>query len=76
VLRLAQALQASHYDALKNQVSAVDATISLVDPKKDQELFIEHNLRPFSSPTDWTFEPCSSYYDTVSEMDLLVLLSA
>jgi len=64
VLHLAQALQASHYDALKNQVSAVDATISLVDPKKDQELFIEHNLRPFDSPTDWTFEPCSSYYDT------------
>ena len=40
--------------------------------QKDQELFIEHNLRPFDSPTDWTFEPCSSYYDTVSEMGLLV----
>ncbi|KAF8490779.1 hypothetical protein F5888DRAFT_1795913 [Russula emetica] len=64
VLHLAQALQSSHYDALKSQVSVVDGAISSVDPKKDQELFIEHNLRPFDSPTDWTFEPCSRYYDT------------
>ncbi|KAH9999595.1 hypothetical protein BJV74DRAFT_944693 [Russula compacta] len=64
VLHYAQALQLTHYDTLKNQVSAVDAAISLVDPKKDQELFIEHNLRPFSSPADWTFEPCASHYDT------------
>ncbi|KAF8469405.1 hypothetical protein DFH94DRAFT_795809 [Russula ochroleuca] len=64
VLHLAQTLHLSHYDALKNQVSVVDTAISLVDPKKDQELFIEHNLRPFDSPTDWTFEPCSRYYDT------------
>lgn len=64
VLRLAQSLQSSHYDVLKSQVSVVDAAISSVDPKKDQELFIEHNLRPFDSPTDWTFEPCSRYYDT------------
>ncbi|KAF8488671.1 hypothetical protein F5888DRAFT_1796322 [Russula emetica] len=64
VLHLAQTLQSSHYDALKSQVSVVDGAISSVDPKKDQELFIEHNLRPFDSPTDWTFEPCSRYYDT------------
>jgi formin-binding protein 1 len=68
--------QFNHYDALRNQVSVVDTAISSVDPKKDQELFIEHNLRPFDSPTDWTFEPCSRYYDTVSEMDLLASLSA
>lgn len=70
MLHLAQTLQSSHYEALKGQVSVVDAAISSVDPKKDQELFIEHNLRPFASPADWTFEPCSSYYDTVSGMVL------
>ncbi|KAI0287946.1 hypothetical protein BC826DRAFT_1168600 [Russula brevipes] len=64
VLRHAQALQLTHYDTLKNQVSAVDASISSVDPKKDQELFIEHNLRPFGAPADWTFEPCAIHYDT------------
>jgi len=64
VLHLAQELQLTHCDALKNQVSAVDSTISSIDPKKDQGLFIEHNLRPFSAPADWTFEPCASYYDT------------
>ena len=72
MLHLAQALQLTHYDSLKNQVSAVDTAISLVDPKKDQELFIEHNLRPFDCPADWTFEPCASHYDTVSKTGPLV----
>ena len=76
MLHLAQELQLSHYDALKGQVSVVDGAISSVDPKKDQELFIEHNLRPFDTPTDWTFEPCSRYYDTVSGIDRSAWLSA
>lgn len=72
MLRHAQGLQLTHYDALKSQVTVLDAAISEVDPKKDQELFIEHNLRPFGSPPDWTFEPCASYYDTVREMSAFV----
>ncbi|KAH9985527.1 hypothetical protein BJV77DRAFT_1061951 [Russula vinacea] len=64
VLHLAQMFHYNHYDALRNSVSVVDTAISMVDPKKDQELFIEYNLRPFESPTDWTFEPCPRYYDT------------
>ncbi|KAI9463789.1 hypothetical protein F5148DRAFT_1286022 [Russula earlei] len=64
VLHLAQELQLVHCDTLKSQLSAVDSAITSVDPKKDQALFIEHNLRPFSSPADWNFEPCASYYDT------------
>jgi len=35
-----------------------------IDCKKDQVLFIEHNFRPFGPPTDWSFEPCASHYDT------------
>lgn len=76
VLHLAQMFHYNHYDALRNSVSVVDTAISMVDPKKDQELFIEYNLRPFESPTDWTFEPCPRYYDTVSEMDVLASLFA
>ncbi|KAI0301167.1 hypothetical protein B0F90DRAFT_1817183 [Multifurca ochricompacta] len=64
VLRHAQTLQLGHQDTLKEHVSVVDAALTEVDPKKDQNLFIEHNLRPFSSPTDWSFEPCASHYDT------------
>lgn len=64
VLQHAQALQLSHLDALKNQVSAVVVALTEIDCKKDQVLFIEHNFRPFDSPADWGFEPCASHYDT------------
>ncbi|KAH8994342.1 hypothetical protein EDB86DRAFT_3078196 [Lactarius hatsudake] len=64
VLQHAQALQLSHHDALKNQASVVGVALTEINPKKDQAVFIEHNLRPFASPTDWSFEPCASHYDT------------
>jgi formin-binding protein 1 len=72
VLRHAQGLQLGHHDALKNQLSIADVAISEINPKKDQELFIEHNLRAFGCPADWTFEPCASHYDTVREMGIFV----
>ncbi|KAH9168432.1 hypothetical protein EDB89DRAFT_2073863 [Lactarius sanguifluus] len=64
VLQHAQALQLSHHDALKNQASVVGVALTEINFKKDQAVFIEHNLRPFASPTDWSFEPCASHYDT------------
>ncbi|KAI9465047.1 hypothetical protein BJY52DRAFT_1184087 [Lactarius psammicola] len=64
VLQHAQALQLSHYDVLKNQASVVGVALADINSKKDQALFIEHNLRPFTSPADWNFEPCASHYDT------------
>lgn len=64
VLQHAQALQLSHQDALKNQASVVVVALTEINSKKDQALFIEHNLRPFDSPTDWSFEPCAAHYDT------------
>jgi len=67
VLQHAQALQLSHYDALKNQASVIGVALTEINAKKDQALFIEHNLRPFTSPADWSFEPCASHYDTVSD---------
>ncbi|KAH9161158.1 hypothetical protein EDB89DRAFT_2116931 [Lactarius sanguifluus] len=66
VLQHAQALQLSHHDALKNQASVVGVALTEINSKKDQAVFIEHNLRPFASPTDWSFEPCASHYDTRS----------
>lgn len=64
VLQHAQALQLSHHDALKNQASVVGVALAEINCKKDQAVFIEHNLRPFASPTDWSFEPCASHDDT------------
>ncbi|EIM85766.1 uncharacterized protein STEHIDRAFT_79768 [Stereum hirsutum FP-91666 SS1] len=64
VLHHAQALQITHYDVLKTLVTAADTALSEVDAQRDQAMFIDYNIRPFSMPTDWAFEPCASHYDT------------
>ncbi|KAJ7288142.1 hypothetical protein C8J57DRAFT_1641335 [Mycena rebaudengoi] len=58
ILAHSQALQSSHLDVLKSRLSKVEAVLGQVDPAKDQDLFIEHNIRPFNPPSDWKFEPC------------------
>ncbi|KAF7346569.1 hypothetical protein MSAN_01885000 [Mycena sanguinolenta] len=60
------ALQTGHMDALKVQLDRVEAALAQVDPIRDQDLFIEHNIRPFKAPSDWKFEPCVNHYDTAS----------
>jgi len=64
ILQHSQSLQQSHLDILKTRISGVEAALGSVDPAKDQDLFIEHNFRPFSAPVDWVFEPCATHYDT------------
>jgi formin-binding protein 1 len=65
VLLHAQALTGCHFERLKSHTISVETALGNVDPAKDQELFIEYNIRPFSPLNDWVFEPCSSHYDTV-----------
>ncbi|OJA09334.1 hypothetical protein AZE42_05467 [Rhizopogon vesiculosus] len=60
----AQNIQVSHQDILKDRLATVSAALSEVRPDKDQALFVDSNVRPFSLPEDWVFEPCSSHYDT------------
>ncbi|KZT09361.1 uncharacterized protein LAESUDRAFT_675278 [Laetiporus sulphureus 93-53] len=60
----AQALQKSHLETLKDQLSTTEEKLKAMKPQADQNLFIEHNLRTFMVPTDWSFEPCSTHYDT------------
>jgi hypothetical protein len=55
----------THHDVLKGRVASAEAAIGEVDPVRDQDLFVEHNIRPFVAPGDWTFEPCASHYDLV-----------
>ncbi|KAJ7677465.1 hypothetical protein B0H17DRAFT_1079241 [Mycena rosella] len=64
ILAHSQALQISHLDVLKTRLAGVEAVLSQVDPTKDQEIFIEHNIRAFIPPSDWKFEPCVNHYDT------------
>ncbi|TFK52285.1 hypothetical protein OE88DRAFT_1734304 [Heliocybe sulcata] len=64
ILSQAQDLHTAHLDSLKDRVTKVQASLAKVDPKHDQDLFIDYNIRPFAPPADWTFEPCKSHYDT------------
>ncbi|KIY45574.1 hypothetical protein FISHEDRAFT_49111 [Fistulina hepatica ATCC 64428] len=57
-------LELQHLDTLKQRVNTTEAALKAVDPEKDFKLFVEYNVRPFSAPVDWSFEPCATYYDT------------
>ena len=50
---------------LKGRITSTETAIGEVDPVRDQDLFIDYNVRSFVAPGDWTFEPCVSHYDTV-----------
>ncbi|KZV73725.1 hypothetical protein PENSPDRAFT_732757 [Peniophora sp. CONT] len=63
VLKHAQELQASHYEALKAEVVTAEGSLSEVSPPRDQALFIDHNTRPFVLPRDLSFEPSPAHYD-------------
>ncbi|KAJ7245019.1 hypothetical protein B0H12DRAFT_1128298 [Mycena haematopus] len=64
VLGHSVALQTSHMDTLKAHLDRVEVALTQVDSSRDQDLFIEHNIRPFKAPSDWKFEPCATHYDT------------
>lgn len=74
ILLFAHRLQLGHLDNLKEKLSNVEAKISQVQPVEDQLLFIEHNIRPFTLPDDWKYEPCTLHYDTVNKLSLLLSL--
>ncbi|OCH90899.1 hypothetical protein OBBRIDRAFT_792810 [Obba rivulosa] len=63
ILLKAQALQHSHLDAINEQLNNTEGALRAIDPKKDQTIFIDHNIRAFSPPSDWGFEPCATHYD-------------
>ncbi|RDB15326.1 Protein BZZ1 [Hypsizygus marmoreus] len=63
ILQHCQALQLSHLDTLKSRINGVESALVAVNPSGDQDLFIQHNIRPFTAPNDWIFEPCSTHYD-------------
>lgn len=68
ILQHSQTLELGHLDALKGRINRVEIMLERIDPAKDQDLFIEYNIRPFTAPADWTFEPCLTHYDTVSPL--------
>ncbi|CAL1712731.1 unnamed protein product [Somion occarium] len=64
ILVEAQGIHNKHLDTLKSRVASTETALKAIDPAHDQDLFIDHNVRPFSAPTDWQFEPCDIHYDS------------
>ncbi|KAG9315611.1 hypothetical protein JVU11DRAFT_3253 [Chiua virens] len=50
--------------AVANKIKDRFYTEDLPNVEEYQNLFIDLNIRPFSLPNDWKFEPCASHYDT------------
>ncbi|CCM05936.1 uncharacterized protein FIBRA_08175 [Fibroporia radiculosa] len=64
IMLQAQALQKNHLDTLSGHIAAAEGKIGAISPRADQDLFIEHNIRAFMLPPDWSFEPCATHYDS------------
>ncbi|KIJ62735.1 hypothetical protein HYDPIDRAFT_157678 [Hydnomerulius pinastri MD-312] len=64
ILLQAQTIQLAHQEVLKDRLASATAAIDGVQPEKDLKIFVDLNLRAFSLPKDWVFEPCASHYDT------------
>jgi hypothetical protein len=61
----ASALEDQHLSTQQHASQTVTGSLSAVNPVADQDLFIDYNIRPFSAPANFTFEPCGIHYDTV-----------
>ncbi|KAF9046761.1 hypothetical protein BJ165DRAFT_1345726, partial [Panaeolus papilionaceus] len=59
-----QDLELRNLDAIKTRITEVKGKFNDIDVAQDQVCFINHNIRNFTSPDDWKFEPCSIHYDT------------
>jgi hypothetical protein len=64
LLLQATSLESNHLSSLQSRLQSVTNSASAVDPAKDQDLFIDYNIRPFSAPPNFAFEPCGVHYDT------------
>lgn len=74
ILLHSQKLESSHLDSLNSHVMATEGRLNQVNVLKDQDLFIQYNIRPFIAPMDWKFEPCKIHYDTVRCHNLILPL--
>jgi hypothetical protein len=65
ILLQATAIEGSSLTALQTRLQYVTNAASAIDARKDQDVFIDLNIRPFTMPSDFVFEPCGVHYDTV-----------
>ncbi|KAI0669220.1 hypothetical protein C8Q78DRAFT_1042286 [Trametes maxima] len=63
ILKDAQDIQLKHLDALRSHLTKTSAALDAVNPRADQDLYIDYNIAPFTPPPDWAFEPSAVHYD-------------
>ncbi|KAI0771170.1 hypothetical protein BD413DRAFT_613282 [Trametes elegans] len=63
ILKDAQEIQLKHLESLRSHLTDTQAALSAVNPPADQDLFIDHNVAPFTLPPDLSFEPSPIHYD-------------
>lgn len=66
IMTQAQTFTRNHLNALTIKSEQAFHAIERIDITHDQNLFVAFNLRQFTAPPDWKFEPCPSYYDTAT----------
>lgn len=71
ILTETQNFTKSHLSSLLSKAEHVQSHITAVNITRDQNLFIQFNLRHFTPPPDWKFEVCTAYYDTVGKCIVL-----
>ncbi|KAN0059693.1 Protein BZZ1 [Thecaphora frezii] len=54
----------NHYNLLSTKHKKVEEGKGKVNPNQDQQLFIEHNKQRWQEPREWSFEPCSVFFDS------------
>jgi formin-binding protein 1 len=50
------------YTKLSTQCSSIANAYSPLDIGSDQDLYAEFNIRAFTLPPDWSWDPCPGYY--------------
>ncbi|SPO38116.1 related to BZZ1 - Myo3/5p-Bee1p-Vrp1p actin assembly complex component [Pseudozyma flocculosa] len=63
-LARANALVADHHNALSTKYKQLEESKKKVDPDQDQQTFIEYNKQSWQEPREWSFEPCSVFFDS------------
>lgn len=66
ILLQSQSITHNHLDLIRTKIEATETVLGGVNVAQDQSILVTWNLRAYTAPKKFTFEPCSIFYDNVS----------
>ena len=66
ILLQSQSLTHNHLDLIRTKIEATETVLGGVNVAQDQSILVTWNLRAYTAPKQFAFEPCSIFYDNVS----------